>query len=83
MQRARDQTEQTLARAGALDELLAAGALPDATVPGGRDDVQAQRRPDTGAGRGTSTAISATIPRSVPKGLLICRSAIVPTPRSR
>jgi phage shock protein A len=30
------------ARAGALDELLASGALRDATVPGGRDDVQAQ-----------------------------------------
>jgi phage shock protein A len=42
MQRAQDKTEQMQARAGALDELLASGALQDATVPGGRDDVQAQ-----------------------------------------
>jgi phage shock protein A len=42
MQRAQDKTEQMQARAGALDELLASGALQDATVPGGRDDVQAE-----------------------------------------
>ena len=42
MQRAQDKTEQMQARAGALDELLASGALQDATVPGGRDDVQSQ-----------------------------------------
>jgi phage shock protein A len=52
MQRAQDQTEQMQARAGALDELMASGALPDATVPdatvpdatvpGGPDDVQSQ-----------------------------------------
>ena len=42
MQRAQDKTEQMQARAGALDELLASGALQDATAPGGRDDVQAQ-----------------------------------------
>jgi phage shock protein A len=41
-QRAQDKTEQMQARAGALDELLASGALEDATVPGGRDDVQSQ-----------------------------------------
>lgn len=40
IQRAEDKTEQMQARAGALDELLASGALEDATVPGGRDDVQ-------------------------------------------
>jgi phage shock protein A len=40
IQRAQDKTEQMQARAGALDELLASGALEDATVPGGRDDVQ-------------------------------------------
>jgi phage shock protein A len=40
IQRAQDKTEQMQARAGALDELLASGALQDATVPGGRDDVQ-------------------------------------------
>ena len=42
MQRAQDKTEQMQARAGALDELLASGVLQDATVPGGRDDVQSQ-----------------------------------------
>jgi phage shock protein A len=42
MQRAQDKTEQMQARAGALDELMASGALQDATVPGGRDDVQSQ-----------------------------------------
>jgi phage shock protein A len=42
MQRAQDKTEQMQARAGALDELLASGALQDATLPGGRDDVQAE-----------------------------------------
>ena len=42
MQRAQDKTEQLQARAAALDELMASGALQDATVPGGRDDVQSQ-----------------------------------------
>ena len=42
VQRAQDKTEQLQARAGALDELLASGALEDATVPGGRDDLQSQ-----------------------------------------
>ena len=42
MQRAQDKTEQMQARAAALDELLASGALEDATLPGGRDDVQSQ-----------------------------------------
>ncbi|MET7766743.1 PspA/IM30 family protein [Streptomyces sp. NPDC005355] len=42
MQRAQDKTEQMQARAGALDELLASGALEDATLPGGRDDIQAE-----------------------------------------
>src|SRR6202030_1943508 len=42
VQRAQDKTEQMQARAGALDELMASGALQDATVPGGRDDVQSQ-----------------------------------------
>jgi phage shock protein A len=40
IQRAQDKTEQMQARASALDELLASGALEDATLPGGRDDVQ-------------------------------------------
>jgi phage shock protein A len=42
IQRAQDKTEQLQARAGALDELLASGALEDATLPGGRDDLQSQ-----------------------------------------
>ena len=42
MQRAQDKTEQMQARAGALDELLASGALQDATLPGGREGVQSE-----------------------------------------
>ncbi len=43
MQRAEDRTQQMQARAGAIDELLASGALDDATVVGGqRDDIQAE-----------------------------------------
>jgi phage shock protein A len=42
MQRAQDKTEQMQARASALDELIASGALEDATLPAGRDDIQAQ-----------------------------------------
>lgn len=42
MQRAQDKTEQLQARAGALDELMASGALEDASLPAGRDDIQAQ-----------------------------------------
>jgi phage shock protein A len=42
MQRAQDKTEQMQARAGALDELLASGALQDAALPGGRDDIQSE-----------------------------------------
>jgi len=42
VQRAQDKTEQLQARAGALDELMASGALQDATLPGGRDDLQSQ-----------------------------------------
>ncbi|MFE1788713.1 PspA/IM30 family protein [Streptomyces sp. NPDC059525] len=41
-QRAQDKTEQLQARAGALDELIASGALDDATLPAGRDDIQAE-----------------------------------------
>jgi phage shock protein A len=42
MQRAEDKTEQLQARAGALDELIASGVLADATLPAGRDDLQAE-----------------------------------------
>jgi phage shock protein A len=42
IQRAEDKTAHLQARAGALDELIASGALEDATLPAGRDDLQAQ-----------------------------------------
>ncbi|MFJ8386667.1 PspA/IM30 family protein [Streptomyces sp. NPDC094438] len=42
MQRAQDKTEQLQARAGALDELMASGALEDATSPVAHDDLQSQ-----------------------------------------
>lgn len=42
VQRAQDKTEQLQARAGALDELQASGALQDASLPSGGDDVQEQ-----------------------------------------
>ncbi|MEV6107355.1 PspA/IM30 family protein [Streptomyces sp. NPDC051940] len=42
VQRAEDKTEQLQARAGALDELLASGALEDATLSAGGDDLQAE-----------------------------------------
>ncbi|ALV33168.1 PspA/IM30 family protein [Streptomyces sp. CdTB01] len=48
IQRAQDKTEQLQARAGALDELIASGALEDATLPAGRDDIQAQLDAVTG-----------------------------------
>ncbi|MCX9192337.1 phage shock protein A [Carbonactinospora thermoautotrophica] len=42
MQRAEDKTVQMQSRAAALDELIASGALDDATLPAGqRDDIQA------------------------------------------
>ena len=41
IQRAEDKTEQMKARAGAIDELMASGALDDA-VSGPRDDIQAE-----------------------------------------
>jgi phage shock protein A len=42
MQRAEDKTQQMQARAGAVDELIASGALEDATAIGGKDDIQHQ-----------------------------------------
>ena len=41
VQRAEDKTEQMQARAGAIDELMASGALDD-VVSGPRDDIQAE-----------------------------------------
>lgn len=49
IQRAEDKTAQMTARSQALDELMASGALEDASVPlDQRDDIQAA--PDAGAG---------------------------------
>ena len=42
MERAQDKTEQLQARAGALDELMASGALQDATSPVAHDELQSQ-----------------------------------------
>ncbi|MEU4683450.1 PspA/IM30 family protein [Streptomyces xinghaiensis] len=42
VERARDRTEQLQARSAALDELMATGALEDATLPAGRDDLRAE-----------------------------------------
>jgi phage shock protein A len=42
MQRAEDKTAQLQARAGALDELLASGALDDPSSTGRSDDIQAE-----------------------------------------
>jgi len=39
IQRAEDKTATMQARAGAIDELLASGALEDVTQPGGSDDI--------------------------------------------
>jgi len=50
VQPAQDKTEQLQARAGALDELLASGALQDATVP--RRDPVSAGCPDRGPRRG-------------------------------
>ncbi|USX53965.1 PspA/IM30 family protein [Lentzea sp. HUAS12] len=51
MQRAEDRTEQMRSRAEALDELMASGALDDASAPlGHRDDIQAALDAVTGTG---------------------------------
>src|SRR5260370_38665198 len=42
VQRAEDKTAQMQARAGAIDELLASGALEDFTGSGQQDDIQAE-----------------------------------------
>jgi phage shock protein A len=57
MQRAQDKTEQMQARAGALDELVASGALEDATLPAGRDDLQAELEAAT-AGQDVETELA-------------------------
>jgi len=51
MQRAEDKTAQMQSRAAALDELMASGALDDASVPGSkRDDIQAALDAANGGG---------------------------------
>ncbi|MGW5723404.1 PspA/IM30 family protein [Amycolatopsis sp. NPDC003865] len=51
MQRAQDKTAQMQSRAAALDELMASGALDDASSPTGqRDDIQAALDAATGPG---------------------------------
>ncbi len=43
IQRAQDKTQQMQARAGAVDDLIASGALDDLSLPSGqRDDIQAE-----------------------------------------
>ncbi|MEZ0091892.1 PspA/IM30 family protein [Streptacidiphilus sp. EB129] len=42
VQRAQDRTEQLQARAGALDELMASGALEDATSPVAHDELKSE-----------------------------------------
>lgn len=49
MHRTQDETEQLQARAGALDELIASGALEGAILPAGRGRARARdRRPGCG-----------------------------------
>ena len=50
MQRAEDRTEQLQARAGALDELMASGALRDASSPVVHDELQSQLNAVAGTG---------------------------------
>ncbi|GAA2497584.1 PspA/IM30 family protein [Streptomyces thermolineatus] len=52
VQRAQDRTDQLQARAGALDELIASGVLEDATLPAGRDDIQAELEAATASASG-------------------------------
>jgi phage shock protein A len=55
IQRAEDKTEQMKARAGAIDELMASGALDD-VVSGPRDDIQAELD-RMGAGHGVDNEL--------------------------
>ena len=50
MQRAQDKIAGMQARAGAIDELIDTGALPDA-LGGGKDDIQAQLDATSQAGQ--------------------------------
>ncbi len=50
IQRAEDKTAQMQARAGAIDELLASGALDDASGLGRKDDIEAELERVAGSG---------------------------------
>ncbi|WP_227997539.1 PspA/IM30 family protein [Nocardia australiensis] len=65
IQRAEDKTAQMTSRAQALDELIASGALDDATVStGGHDDIQAAL--DVGAGSSVDTELAQLKSRVTP-----------------
>ncbi len=67
MQRAEDKTAQMQSRAQALDELMASGALDDASLPTGqRDDIQAAL--DAAGGSGSSIEAELTRLKSRPSG---------------
>ncbi|HEX3897815.1 MAG TPA: PspA/IM30 family protein [Mycobacteriales bacterium] len=66
MQRAQDKTQEMQARAGAVDELLASGALDDATIPGGQDDIQAEL--DSGSGNSDVELELAKLKGALPAG---------------
>jgi phage shock protein A len=70
IQRAEDKTEQMKARAGAIDELMASGALDD-VVSGPRDDIQAEldRMGATGGVDAELEAMKREIGQAAPKEL--------------
>lgn len=59
VQRAQDRTEQLQARAGALDELMASGALTDPTAPGERGDDLTDQLDALTAGDGVEAELAA------------------------
>jgi phage shock protein A len=69
IQRAQDRTEQLQARAGALDELMAPGALEDATSPVAHDDLQSQLDAITAGGDVEAELASMKAQLSVGTGL--------------
>src|SRR5690606_41233003 len=72
MQRAEDKAAQMQARAGALDELLASGALDDASRPAGRDDLPhalEAARGGSGVDRELAVREAQGVPGSAPAAL--------------
>ncbi|MDX8034838.1 PspA/IM30 family protein [Lentzea sp. BCCO 10_0856] len=68
MRRAEDKTAQMQARAGALDELMASGALDDASSPiGHRDDIQAALDAASGQGSDIDTELAQLKGQLAPK----------------